>query len=152
MTCGGDEIIVKHFSGKSPFHPRDQVTTQSWVPDPTPKRIHRTKVKQEENGWVEFQIPSQSEFMKPKYCAVNRQLSNCSPPITTTKNDDSHSSRTWRLRRREKGELRKKEKKGKCGLAFEWGGYFDVSLPHFPLFFPPLFFFSREKGGESSLS
>ncbi len=86
MTCGGDEIVLTKLSGKSPYYIaiRDRVTTQSWVLDPTPKRIHRTEVKQKEIGWVVLRIPPRSAFMKPKYRTVDRELSNCSPTTTRT--------------------------------------------------------------------
>ncbi len=46
MTCGVDEIVVTKVTGKNILI----ISTRSRVLDPTPKGIHRTKVRQKEIG------------------------------------------------------------------------------------------------------
>ncbi len=53
------------------------VITQSWVLDPSLKRFLRTKSSRKKLTCVEWS-------MKPKYCTVDKQLSNCSPTTRKT--------------------------------------------------------------------
>ncbi len=75
----------------------DNSNHECWIPPQRefiePKSSRRKLV---ELHW-RSRIPPQSEFMKLTYCTVDRQLSNCSPH---NNKNNSHSSRTWRLRRR----------------------------------------------------
>ncbi len=71
LRCG-DETIVTKLSGKSPYY-LNSITSAGSHPEE-----NSWNQSQAERNW--FRIPPQSEFKKPKYCTVDRQLSNCYLP------------------------------------------------------------------------
>ena len=56
-----------------------QLNHECWIP-PLWEFIEQS---QTEGNWVVLTIPAQNEFMKPKYCTVDKQLYQTAPPPST---------------------------------------------------------------------